>query len=102
MKKAMQDVHGIIGDSVDDILTKHLLQNCSERERELLVIYREYYGARIAKLTPDRASDRDKAILPLVQELCDKHNLSVLLEQGEYKKGYEYNGEFYYIEEVVK
>lgn len=102
MKKCWQDSHGIIGDSVDDILTKHLLQNCSERERELLVIYREYFGARRAKLTPDRASDRDKAILPLVQELCDKHNLSVLLEPSEYKNGYEYNGEFYYIEEVVK
>lgn len=102
MKKCWQDSHGIIGDSVYDILTKHLLQNCSERERELLVIYKEYFGARIAKFTPDRASDRDKAILPLVQGLCDKHNLSVLLELVEYKEGYEYDGKFYYIEEVVK
>jgi hypothetical protein len=97
MKKAMQDVHGVIGESIGDILTKHLLANCSERERELLVIYKEYFGARIAKISPEMASERDKAILPLVQELCDKHNLSVLLEPSEYKEGYEYEGKFYEI-----
>ena len=95
MKKAMQDVHGVIGESIGDILTKHLIANCSERERELLVIYREYFGARVAKFSPEMASERDKAILPLIQELCDKHNLSVLLETCEYKEGYEYEGKFY-------
>jgi hypothetical protein len=97
MNKAMQDVHGVIGESIGNILTKHLLANCSERERELLVIYREYFGARIAKFSPEMASDYDKAMLPLVQELCDKNNLSVLLELCEYTEGYEYDGKFYEI-----
>lgn len=97
MNKVLKDKYGVIGVSTNDILVKHLINSCSQREVELMTIFQEFSGARIAKFCKEFASERDKAILPVIQDLCDKHGLSVLLEDVVTEQGYECDGHYLWV-----
>ena len=99
MNKVLKDKYGVIGASANDILMKHLLNSCSQREVELMTIFQEFTSARMAKFCKDFASERDKAVLPVIQDLCDKHGLSVLLDDVVIEHGYECDGHYLWVNE---
>ena len=95
MITAICDNNGIYGKDTNEILLKRFIGALSEREVDLFVIKEELFSARLAKYCKPIATERDLAILPLVEQLLNKHKLYFLLEPVQTVSGIVVENKFY-------
>jgi hypothetical protein len=95
MIAAICDNNGIYGKDTNEILLKRFIGTLSEREVDLFVIKEELFNARVAKYCKQIATERDLAVLPLVEKLLDKHKLYFLLEPMQTVSGIVVENKFY-------
>lgn len=95
MITAICDNNGIYGKDTSEILLKRFIGTLSEREVDLFVIKEELFSARLAKYCKPIATERDLAILPIVEKLVDKYKLYFLLEPVKTVGGIVIENKFY-------